>query len=404
MSENAKHRGSIVLAGLAACIAGILLGALVWALVNTAFFLCDLLWNGLVWAAAVPWTVNPQPQSMYLPVAACLAGGLLMGLWNARFKSEPKPLAATIGAIKSGDLRNQPKPPAGPRIVSFILPIAFGGAVGPAPGLLSIAADSSTWAADRIKALAAKTGATAISRKPVRIVLCGIAALGCIAGIQLARTTIGGIMVLPRFDAALWAPGAFAWGLVLALIGCLIAMLFWAWGRLLTYVSAKLGNRPVLKPMLCGAVLGATALVLPLALFSGSQQSVTLMAEWAQAGASALMATALVKTFCIALCLTFCWSGGPFFPLAFCGITFGYGCAALLGLDPMLCVTVTTCSLMGAFSHKPVLAFLLMLLIFPLESLPFILFGLAVGLLMPMPGSSALKALQKSRAGGNRKQ
>lgn len=275
-----------------------------------------------------------------------------------------------------------------------MLPIMTGGAVGPFPALIAAVSDGWLRCRRRLKRCAGADPEGQLPQ-PERYALRGLALAGGVAGVVLGRLALRGIMVLPRFAAVHWAPGAFAKGLALGVGGCLVVLLFQVLCRLFTGLGTRLERFPLVKPLICGVALGLVSLILPYVLFSGSQQAATLMGWWAQVSGGALIATCLVKVACIALCLAFCWTGGAFFPLAFCGITLGYGCAALLGLDPMLCVTVVTCAVIGAYSRRPLLSLLLLLLIFPASSLPFIVFGLAVGLLVPLPGNPSYLARRK---------
>ena len=153
----------------------------------------------------------------------------------------------------------------------------------------------------------------------------------------------------------------------------------------------------MLKPTLCGLALGATALALPYVLFPGTAQAADLAGQWANMPAAVLVATGVAKTAFVALCLNLGWSGGPFFPLIFCGVSTGFGIAAATGADAMLCTAVVSTALIAGFTRKPAMTLLVMLLCFPVRSLPFMAPAALAGALLPVPGAGQRAAERNGR-------
>ncbi|MDO4590978.1 MAG: chloride channel protein [Slackia sp.] len=356
-------------------------GFLLWLMLSVAYALCDLAWKGI--GAASGWAL--------FPLCACCAGGVCIGLWNARFKSAPLPFDQVMAQVKREGGYTVRRPFAA--AVSFFLPIAAGGAVGPEAGLMGMVAAGCTWVGTRLRSFAARCGLqpdAAATRPfltpwPRRIVYAaGIA--GAFAGIAVYRALLPGGMALPRFAA----PGDccvqwIAWIALGALVGWLLVLLYKGCVRATKRIAAAFGEHLVAKTTVCGLVLGAAALALPYVLFPGTQQFDAIASSWSAMGAAALLATGVLKTCLVAFCLNMGWSGGPYLPLVFCGAVSGYGLAAALGADPAVCVCAVVCSLMGAFVGKFPGAFLFMLVLFAPHGILIAALCTAAGCLLPQP-------------------
>lgn len=382
--------GAHAVLGLLSALLGLLVGFGIWALLSLAYWLVDAVWGGL----------RGLTGGWFLfPMVVCTLGGAAIGLWNARFHSAPKPLDQVMADVKATGGYSVGR--IAPSSVSFLLPIAFGGSVGPEAGLTGLIASGCTWVGERLKRASARLGVLASAAEAFprasKLVLYPLGVAGGVAGAVLFTTLFGGGMALPRFDAIPWSVESLVWVLPLACVGCMLALLYGAATRASRWLAGKLDRHPALQPVVCGLALGAAALFLPNVLFPGSQQAVELMGTWTGLSSATLLLTGAVKTVFVALCLGLGWSGGPFFPLLFCGISFGYGIAGLTGLDPLLCVTVVATALIAGFSRKAAAAVVLVLLCFPLASLPWALAAMAMGLLLPAAGEALLKRIRKER-------
>ena len=156
-------------------------------------------------------------------------------------------------------------------------------------------------------------------------------------------------------------------------------------------LSNKLHRFPVLKPILCGMLLGACALVLPNVLFSGEAQSHKLMTTWTTFTAITLLATGFIKAAITPVCLQMGWNGGNFFPCIFAGVSCGYGFASLCGADPMFCVVIVTTTFLATTIRKPLMTIGLLLMCFPVNSMLWMGLAAVVGSVLPLP-----KALRKT--------
>lgn len=94
-----------------------------------------------------------------------------------------------------------------------------------------------------------------------------------------------------------------------------------------------------------------------------------------------------MKVFATQFCLNLGWRGGHFFPIIFAGISIGYGCATLTGIDPVFALCVVCGTLIGTVMRQPVMAALLLLLVFPVKGVFVLLIACALGALVPIPRS-----------------
>ena len=385
-----RATGSYAVLGLLSAALGALVGFGVWALLSLAYWLIDVVWG----------TLRTMAGDWFLyPVVVCALGGVAIGLWNGRFQSAPKSLDQVMEEVRATGGYSVGR--IGPSSVSFLLPIAFGGSVGPEAGLTGLIASGCTWVGRHLKRASARFGVLASDAEALprsgKLVLYPLGIAGGILGAVLFTTLFGGGMALPRFEAVPWDAASLAWTVPLACVGCALAWLYGAATRVSSWLAGKFDRRPALRPVVCGLALGVTALFLPNVLFPGSQQAVELMGAWSGLPPEVLLLTGLAKTVFVALCLGLGWSGGPFFPLLFCGVSFGYGIAGLTGLDPLLCVTVVSTALIAGFSRRAAAALVLVLLCFPLASLPWALAAMAVGLLLPAAGEKLLAKVREGR-------
>lgn len=369
--------------------AGAVVGFGIWLLLDVAYWLLDLVWKFGVSTLGIAW----------LPVVVCTIGGVCIGLWNKRFNCAPNPFDQVLADVKrTGGYHLHG---IAPSAVAFLLPIAFGGSVGPEAGLMGLIAAGCTWVGEKMRAVALRLSVLAKGEdfsKAAKRVLYVLGAAGGVAGIAAVIAVFGSGMSIPRFAAAPFTIESLLLAAPLALGGYTLGVLYLAVTHVAKRLRARFDRHVVLMPTLCGLALGATAVFLPLVLFPGSQQAGELMGAWTDMTAASLLLTSLAKTAFVALCLNLGWSGGPYFPLLFCGISFGFGIAAATGLDAALCVTAVATALMAAFSRQAGAAAVISLLIFPPASIPVLAVALAVGLFLPLPKALAPRSpLPKQR-------
>ncbi len=389
---------------------GAIAGAFVWALLFAMNLGISFVWKYL-----------PQHFGPFFPLLACTAGGLVIGLFAKKFGSYPEDLDAVMASVKKNGRYEYNK--LGVMSTAALLPLFFGGSVGPEAGLTGAVAGICTWVGDRMKRFGAdfqqltsvgtmaavsaiftaplfgfvaplynegnaRTGEGTIAlpkSSKIVVYLCAIAgALGALMGLN---ALFGGGMSMPHFSNIAVGAQELLWFVPLALTGAAGGWLYGVGDGLFKRLSGKIGDKPVLKSVVAGLVLGACGIVLPFTMFAGEVQTEMLGEVWTGLGAGFLIATGFVKVLVTPLCIRFGWRGGHFFPVIFAGVSIGYGMAALTGIDPVFCLCACTAALVGSVMRQPLMAVLLLFLCFPIKGVVVMLAAAALGAAIPLPKS-----------------
>lgn len=393
---------------LLALAVGFAVGAAVWLAMGVTNLITRFVWHDLRSVIDVAW----------YPLALCTFGGAVIGIWTKATGNSPEPLPKVMATVKkTGGYKLDG---VGKSIVSFMLPLVFGGSVGPEAGLTGIIAGACTWIGVKLRRAGLKAKAVAdlsISavlsaifgspfvgvvataedalpdesaytfRRSAKIVLYTASAFGAIAGVLFISSIPGLGGGLPHFGPISAEGLEMLLTIPLALCGWLLAMLFHASSSAAGRASERIPHSTVLAPIVCGVLMGAVATFLPDVLFAGEEQASEIALEWTAVPAMVLLLTGVFKVIVTPMCLNFGWHGGNFFPCIFAGISFGYGLAALSGADPMLCITAVTTSLLAGITRQPLLTIALLLLCFPIDGILWSGIAAFIGASMPMPSS-----------------
>lgn len=405
MAEVRTVKNSIVFA-MYALVMGAFIGALVWAFLALASYLSGLIWKTIPDAMSFP---------LY-PVAVCLIGGAVIGLAHKKFGDYPEDMETIMARVKAkngyyyGNL---------PMIALMaLLPIVFGASIGPEAGLTGFIVGLCYFAGDHFKyarknvselaeiGISATVGA--IFRVPLfglmlpienraneakamvfpksgRIFVTVMAILGALGIYRLLGSLLGGGLIMPSFPAAGAFKPEFIWqAIAAAAAGTAGAALFTLSKKAVKKALSPLKKLTVTKCIAGGAVLAICGMAVPFAMFSGEEQSTELMNGFASYSGWALLGIGAVKLCLTNVCIETGWRGGHFFPMIFGGVSIGYGMAALLGAEPVICVFAATAALLGAVMRKPVAAALLLMLCFPLSSVVYVLPAAFLGSLVPV--------------------
>lgn len=338
------------------------------------------------------------------PVALGVAGGALIGLATQRFGYSLDTLGQVIAKAKATGTYRLPS--IGKSLVLFLLPIAFGGAVGPEAGVCGFvtagvyagihALRRSGLAAVRnpdhalSAAIHSLTGARGVVSqnhasgrpvidaysRPASGVLWVVAAAGFVLGIMGFVTCFGTAGSLPRFtpiDYLSTSTRDWMWALAALVIGYALAQFSLLCHAVSSTIATAIGEqRHVTRAMIAGAFLGLLAIGLPDVLFSGQTGTVALLGSWQRSTALFLALTCVAKLAATAACVAGGWIGGEFFPMIFCGVSAGYALALATGCDPMIAVACTTAALVSACTRKPMLTIVVLALCFPPTTLPLV--------------------------------
>jgi H+/Cl- antiporter ClcA len=119
-------------------------------------------------------------------------------------------------------------------------------------------------------------------------------------------------------------------------------------------VMRHLDERPVVRGLVGGAVVGVTAFALPLTLFSGDHSLSAILGNLESFGLPMLIALALVKAIALGASLGGGFYGGPIFPLFFIGGVLGIAVNVVFPAIPLgLAVGATMAGLGAAVSLLP---------------------------------------------------
>ncbi len=397
---------------------GFVIGFAVYCVMNLSTWLTDLLWKGAGGALAVPW----------FSLVVCTLGGAVIGLWTWWSNDRVRPLEEVMAEFKAtGNYQTQGvwKP-----VVTFLLPLVFGGSIGFEAGLTGLITAGCCWIRDKLKAAGLREAAVAdvtiaasISaifgtplagivagaesapadgenvleepdvndynmRRGAKIVLYTAAAFGAFGGIAVFNSIFGTTGGLPRFEAITATYAELLWIIPCLIVAYVMTLLFHGSARLFQGVSRYFGGGmagTVVPPIIAGVIMGAVAMALPYVLFPGEVQSEELMGMWMTLGAAVLLGTGLLKAVITPMCLNMGWIGGNFFPSIFAGVAAGYGLAALTGADPMLMVTVTTTAFLAGVIRKPLLVLAVLFLCFPVEGVFWMGLAAIIGAALPLP-------------------
>lgn len=394
----------------AVILTGALAGAFVWAF----FFVMNLGLN-LIWK-----TLPDALGFAYFPLVVCTLGGLIIGLFEKRFGAYPEELNSVMKKVKENGRYEYND--IGVSSVAALLPLLFGGSIGPEAGLTGAIAGLCTWVGDRMKRfgsdfknltqIGTSAALTAIFTAPllgfaaplygslegddsedenlvlpktskIIVYFCAIAgALGAFMGLGALFGNGGG---LPHFSQITIGQTELIWLVPIILIGAAGGWLYHLFDRFSFGLGTIMGDRPIIKAVIAGMVLAACGMVLPFTMFSGESQTHTLSGLWIQMPAIILLITGFAKLFITPFCINMGWRGGHFFPVIFAGISIGYGCAALTGADPVFCMCASTSAICGGVMRQPLMAALLLFLCFPVKGIVIMLIGALVGSVIPLP-------------------
>lgn len=385
----------------------LLIGALAGAFVWLFFFLLnhgiDLFWHVLPSHIGAWWW----------PLVICTIGGVVIGLFERRFGPYPEELNKVMADVKATGRYEYDR--IGPSAGGALLPLLFGGSIGPEAGLTGVIAGLCTWVGDRLKFLGSEfrelssVGTAAVLSavfsaplfglaapllgscdevdtntkieipKTTKIIIYMLAVAGAFGMMILLGSIFGGGEGLPHFSEISVGWQELALVIPLALAGGAVGLLYHVFDKFADGLARKMGDRPVVKAVIAGLVLGALGTAFPLVMFAGESQTELLAQTWTMLGAGFLIATGILKIFMTPFCLRMGWRGGHFFPTIFAGICLGYGFALLTGADPVSCLCICSAAVMGGIMRQPVMTVLLLFLLFPVRGFVLMLLAACIG-------------------------
>jgi len=361
---------AIILVLWAAFIGG-LVGALTAGFLRFIDWGQHFLWNEL--------SKNLLWQSLIL----CTLGGVLVGLCQRFLGDHPKNINEAVSEIiKTGRLEYA-KLPNGLLTVSASL--IFGASLGPEAAIVDLLGGLGTLAGDMITWLRTHLELPRPTRSKKRLMSWLQNYPGLIA-------IIVGTFAFAHFLGGLYSGGFLhfrepfswddlLWSIPFAFIGLGGGVLFLFLQKWLRKLTLPMKKKPIISGTLSGFFLGLTAQFLPLILFSGQHQLQQAYDKAIQLGFWVLFLIALARLVLINLLLAMGWKGGQFLPMMFASAALGL---AITVMFPIIAVPAAVLGVMAALLAvvlpKPIIALILMALMFPLQYIGITV--VAVGLVM----------------------
>lgn len=352
----------------------------------------------------------------FYTVAVCLLGGLIIGLYQKKFGSYPEELETVMGKVKKD--KYYPYNNVFVICIAALLPLLFGGSIGPEAGLTGVIVGLCYWVGDRIKFVnvhlkeITKIGlSTAIGTifgaplfglvmpieektdydkeiivskfsKTIYIIVSVMSAFGVFS---LLNSFFGGGIGTPRIEYAKITSSEQIFGIPLALVGVVFGICYLVFDRftksLFTKIQGKIGI--VISTMLGGLILGVMGTYFPMTMFSGEESMGEIITTYKEYAPWLLILIGLLKLLLTNVCIKSGWRGGHFFPVIFSGVSVGCGVAILTGLNSAFCMGVITAGLLGVIMKKPFAVSLLLMLCFPLRVIPWLIISAFIGSFIP---------------------
>lgn len=347
-------------------ILGLAAGVLIW-----------LVLMAMVVGMKVVWEIVPDyfswSDNLVYDLAVCVLGGRLLAWVHRVFGPGPEPMFAVFARVQREG--GYPYHNLHWLALAFLLPIVFGGAVGPAAGITGFVAGLWTFVSACINEgrwPGAKVRASRLPKRQ-RVVFYSIGALAAVTSLAGLLVRVGGIH-LPRFareHAIGWSQ--WKWALALIALGVVLAILYTAVDASATKMAERLAAHTSLMCVVTGGIVGVVAHYLPAIPFAGDVQLRLLFSSWTSYTVGVLLLAALLKMLLTIWCLHFGWGGGNFFPVIFIGTAASYAftmfveqCGAAGTLDENFAAALVVSAMVGYLVRNPWASIAVLLCCFPL--------------------------------------
>lgn len=393
-----KYKGkNMVLFMLYAVCIGAIIGLIIWSFLKIMNVSIEFLWEFL-------------PNNFEIPfytIIVCTLGGLIIGIWKKKTGDYPEELTQVMYKVKKDG--RYPYNNIGTVSVSAILPLIFGGSIGPEAGLTGVIAGLCTWVGDKFKKLfkdmkeLTQIGISAtlgtifhspmfgfiepiesdeeetVLPKTSKIVLYFLTIFGALGIVILLNHIFAGHSGMAKFEGLETGIKEWLWLLPFSLIGLLLGCIYHFFEKVITKISTPIQKYTIIKCILGGLILGVIGTFLPYTMFSGEHQMAEIMDKWKEIGALILIITAIMKLLVTNTCIIMGFKGGHFFPCIFSGICAGYAFSMLTGVNPVYSVSIITTALISSLIKKPFATVLLLMICFPIDAVPMMILAAAIG-------------------------
>ncbi len=403
MKTKNNNRIVFILLGAAA---GAVIGGIIWAFMRVMHLLIELLWDYI-------------PGIVHIPgytVLMCLLGGIVIGIIQKKYGPCPDDLHQVMAKYKRDG--RYPYNNILIMLIAALMPLIFGGAIGPEAGLTGVIVGLCCWAGDNFKyagkymselpEIGISTTLGIVFRSPLfgfiepienddedefvlpkasktTAIFCAV--LTGFGIFMLLSKFLGSGAGMPRFEKVSIERGELLFAVPVLAISVVLGYVYMIFDKLTQAAAEKLGGRYFIMAVIAALVLGIIGTVFPIAMFSGEEEIQKLTDTYTQYPLYLLFIIPVIKVFLINMCIRFGWRGGSFFPSIFAGVCLGYACSAAFGIDPVFAVSISAAAVMTTIMRKPLAVALLLLLCFPVSNLIYILAAAFLASIMPVPKS-----------------
>lgn len=395
--ETFFNRGFYKLVAYAA-ILGIIVG-----LAASAFLLVEQSISNFIWKA-IP---NAIGEVTFYALFVCLTGGGLVGLCQQFFGDYPKSMRQALEDVRTKGSFDVAHVPNG--VVTGLVSLCFGAALGPEAALIGLAGGLSTLVARHLKVNAQEAhnltyfsvcgslgaflqspfGSAALpleSPDGEEIPSAWIMIPGVLAGFTGLVTTlfISGDKLRMSYEYLPYeSPNNgtdFFLAIPLGLIGALLGWLYLKLQHRLTLWFRSFITQKIFRGLVGGGILGLLATYSPLVLFSGQAGLNELMVNGSAIRAGMLILIGLAKMIALSVCSSTGWKGGEIFPIMFSGAAIGIGLAYIIPvIDPMVGMVSVMTAATATVLRKPLATILIIILFMPTTLIIPIAVGAFVG-------------------------
>jgi Chloride channel protein EriC len=384
-------------------ILGLAGGGIIWIILQIMQAGIGLLWTALPKALGLTPGVSLLAGNtgiLIYNLVVCLLGAILIALVQKHYGRLPDTMEEVIFRVKKEG--GYPYTKLYRVAIAAILPLIFGGAIGPEAGLTGLTVGFCYWIGANLQyrneeiAALAESGFAAVlgvifgsplfgiaqllepddksehygrkfTSKRTRIIIYCCGALGGMLAFLLFSNLTGRTSGLPRFGAH-HAIGVDQWKWVLPLIaiGIVFALYYLTIEKLTRRAAGKLSDHPFICSFIAAVCVAVAGAFLPMSMFSGEHQLEELITGWQSTSPTEMILTAIVKLALVSLCISFGWRGGSIFPIIFCGSLLGYAFALMVGMDGAFAVAMLVSSMYAYIMRKPAAVVMILLLCFPI--------------------------------------
>lgn len=382
---------------------GAIIGTIVYGFMKLVNMGIDIVWKKIPNIIQVP----------FYTIIICTIGGIIVGIWKKFAGDYPEDMEHVIEKTKQEG--KYPYDKIGIVCVSSYLPLIFGASIGPESGLIGIIVGLCSWLTDKFKHLfkemkeLTRIGISAtlgtIFNNPMfgftlpieseedsieipkksKIVLYFVSIFGALSAVMILSHFLGSSTGLANFEGLKIERNEWLWLIPLNLIGVAGGLLYLIFNKATNLLAEKLKKFIIIKCTIAGIVLGIFGTLLPLVMFSGEEQMGEVISKYSEIGILILLLTGVVKLFITNICNSLGLKGGHFFPNIFSGICLGYAFALILGINAIFCVCVVTTALMSYLIKKPFAVILLLMICFPVQAIPIMIFSSIIGSYIKVP-------------------